>query len=193
MQGNTRLWKYIDYLNTVLLILVLNNSIYISAQENKCRSQSTCRACIQYADAECTWCSDKDYIQRETELDRCDLVAYHAQQNCSNIINPLSDVMPTKDEDLTKTTKVRPQEVVLRLRPGQKQSFDISVRTPENYPVDVYMLMDMSFSMKDNLKSVETLGLDLGKEMNNITSRFRVGFGTMVDKPVAPYCEPSER
>ena len=27
MQGNTRLWKYIDYLNAVLLILVLNNSI----------------------------------------------------------------------------------------------------------------------------------------------------------------------
>ncbi len=45
---------------------------------------------------------------------------------------------------------------------GQKQKFHISVRTPENYPVDVYMLMDMSFSMKDNLKSVETLGLDLG-------------------------------
>ena len=45
---------------------------------------------------------------------------------------------------------------------GQKRSFDISVRTPENYPVDVYMLMDMSFSMRDNLKSVETLGSDLG-------------------------------
>ena len=45
---------------------------------------------------------------------------------------------------------------------GQKREFDISVRTPENYPVDVYMLMDMSYSMKDNLKSVETLGFDLG-------------------------------
>jgi hypothetical protein len=45
---------------------------------------------------------------------------------------------------------------------GQKRSFNISLRTPENYPVHVYMLMDMSFSMKDNLKSVETLGLDLG-------------------------------
>ena len=45
---------------------------------------------------------------------------------------------------------------------GQKRSFDISVRTPENYPVDVYMLMDMSYSMRDNLPSVETLGSDLG-------------------------------
>ena len=38
----------------------------------------------------------QDYIQRETELDRCDLVAYHKQQNCSNIINPSSDVNATK-------------------------------------------------------------------------------------------------
>ena len=28
--------------------------------------------------------------------------------------------------------------------------------------------------------------------MHNITRRFRVGFGTMVDKPVAPFFEPSE-
>jgi hypothetical protein len=28
--------------------------------------------------------------------------------------------------------------------------------------------------------------------MRNITSSFRVGFGTMVDKPVAPFSEPSE-
>ncbi|XP_046846829.1 integrin beta-1-A-like [Xenia sp. Carnegie-2017] len=51
------------------------------------------------------------------------------------------------------------------------------------------MLMDMSYSMKDNLPSVETLGLGLDNQMRDITSRFRVGFGTMVDKPLAPFCE----
>ena len=30
-------------------------------------------------------------------------------------------------------------------------------------------------------------------EMRNITSRFSVGFGTMVDKPVAPYSISSEK
>ena len=46
---------------------------------------------------------------------------------------------------------------------GKKVEFNISVKTPKNYPVDLYMLMDMSFSMKDNLQSVETLGKELGR------------------------------
>ncbi|XP_028399538.1 integrin beta-1-A-like [Dendronephthya gigantea] len=189
MQGNTRLWKYRNYFTAVLLIY---NSIYIRAQGNQCPLKSTCRECIQYSDAECTWCSDVDYTKQTSPLERCNSMAKHKQQNCSNIINPLSNATATKNEDLTNTTKVKPQEVVIALRPGQKREFDISVRTPENYPVDVYMLMDMSYSMKDNLKSVETLGLDLGKEMLNITSRFRVGFGTMVDKPMLPFSQSSE-
>lgn len=35
--------------------------------------------------------------------------------------------------------------------------------------------MDLSFSMKDDLENVKNLGTDLMKEMQKITSDFRIG------------------
>lgn len=175
--------------NAVLLLLILNYNIsYISAQSN-CKEYDSCQKCIQHAKSECTWCATKNYTSRGQVLPRCNLFEKHEEDGCANIINPKSSVMPTKNDDLTNTTKVKPQEVTLALRPGQTKTFNISVRTPENYPVDVYMLMDMSYSMRDNLQSVERLGNDLAVKMAEITSRFRVGFGSMVDKPLSPFAE----
>ncbi|XP_072296639.1 integrin beta-1-like [Eucyclogobius newberryi] len=47
--------------------------------------------------------------------------------------------------------------------------------------------MDLSFSMKDDLENVKNLGTDLMKEMQAITSDFRIGFGSFVEKTVMPY------
>lgn len=55
------------------------------------------------------------------------------------------------------------RSLLYRCYKGQQATFSISVRTPENYPVDLYMLMDMSYSMRDNLEAVRGLGKDLGR------------------------------
>lgn len=44
-----------------------------------------------------------------------------------------------------------------------------------DYLIDLYYLMDLSFSMEDDLMNVKKLGADLMKEMKNITSDFRLG------------------
>ena len=41
--------------------------------------------------------------------------------------------------------------------------FDVTFRQAENYPVDLYFVMDLSKSMEDDKKKLATLGLDLGK------------------------------
>lgn len=57
----------------------------------------------------------------------------------------------------------------------------------EDYPVDLYYLMDLSNSMDDDKKKLSKLGNLLAESMQNITSNFRLGFGSFVDKVVMPY------
>lgn len=57
----------------------------------------------------------------------------------------------------------------------------------EDYPVDLYYLMDLSNSMEDDKKKLSALGNLLVGSMKNITSNFRLGFGSFVDKVVMPY------
>lgn len=53
--------------------------------------------------------------------------------------------------------------------------FPLKFKRAEDYPIDLYYLMDLSFSMKDDLENVKNLGTDLMKEMQKITSDFRIG------------------
>lgn len=57
----------------------------------------------------------------------------------------------------------------------------------EDYPVDLYYLMDLSKSMEDDKDKLSLLGDLLAESMRNITTNFRLGFGSFVDKVVMPY------
>lgn len=57
----------------------------------------------------------------------------------------------------------------------------------EDYPIDLYYLMDLSKSMEDDKLTLETLGANLTLAMKTITSNFRLGFGSFVDKVLMPY------
>lgn len=59
-------------------------------------------------------------------------------------------------------------------------------RQIEDYPVDLYYLMDLSASMEPYREQLSKLGLQLAKAMQNLTSNFRIGFGSFVDKVTLP-------
>ena len=44
---------------------------------------------------------------------------------------------------------------------GQTETFNVSVLRAPNYPVDLYYLMDVSSSMKDDLTQLKRLATDL--------------------------------
>lgn len=70
---------------------------------------------------------------------------------------------------------------------GERTSFGLQVRQVEDYPVDLYYLMDLSLSMKDDLDTIRNLGTKLALEMGKLTSNFRLGFGSFVDKNMSPF------
>ncbi|MEE6515175.1 hypothetical protein FKM82_023712 [Ascaphus truei] len=70
---------------------------------------------------------------------------------------------------------------------GAAVSFKVEVRQMEDYPVDLYYLMDLSLSMKDDLDNIRSLGTKLAAEMKKLTSNFRLGFGSFVDKNISPF------
>uniref|UniRef100_A0A8C7PDQ0 Integrin beta n=1 Tax=Oncorhynchus mykiss TaxID=8022 RepID=A0A8C7PDQ0_ONCMY len=167
----------------------------------KANAQS-CGECIQVAE-KCGWCTDADFLkQGESKSARCDELKSLITKGCSKakIENPRGSISIDKDKPVTnrkkevaeklkpdQITQIQPQKLSLNLRSGEAQTFKLKFKRAEDYPIDLYYLMDLSFSMKDDLENVKNLGTDLMREMQEITSDFRIGFGSFVEKTVMPY------
>nr|XP_023020280.1 integrin beta-PS isoform X1 [Leptinotarsa decemlineata]XP_023020284.1 integrin beta-PS isoform X1 [Leptinotarsa decemlineata] len=83
--------------------------------------------------------------------------------------------------------QVSPQRLNLKLRARQSYSIYMNYTQAEDYPVDLYYLMDLSRSMNDDKEKLSSLGDQLAYTMRKLTSNFRLGFGSFVDKVVMPY------
>ena len=97
----------------------------------------------------------------------------------------------------------------LKLPVGDPASFTVKVRAMEDFPLDLYFLADMSFSLRDDLNTMKTIANDIGvlylsliikkttrlkcglhfaaQTIEDISSRFQVGLGTFVDKLTPPF------
>ncbi|XP_056599408.1 LOW QUALITY PROTEIN: integrin beta-1-A-like [Triplophysa dalaica] len=176
-----------------------------SAQQdgNECTKASaqSCGECIQ-AGEKCGWCTDVNFLkQGEQKSTRCDEVESLLKKGCNkaSIENPRGNVETLKNQSVTnrkkeggslkpdQITQIQPQKLRLMLRSGEAQKFALKFKRAEDYPIDLYYLMDLSFSMKDDLENVKNLGTHLMTEMQKITSDFRIGFGSFVEKTVMPY------
>lgn len=70
---------------------------------------------------------------------------------------------------------------------GEPQQLPVRFLRAEGYPVDLYYLMDLSYSMKDDLERVRQLGHALLVRLQEVTHSVRIGFGSFVDKTVLPF------
>ncbi|XP_057570866.1 integrin beta-3 isoform X2 [Hippopotamus amphibius kiboko] len=157
------------------------------------RGVSSCQQCLAVSPM-CAWCSDEALPLGSP---RCNLKENLLKDNCplDFIEFPISEATilearPLSDKgsgDSSQVTQVSPQRIALRLRPDDSKNFSIQVRQVEDYPVDIYYLMDLSYSMKDDLRNIQNLGTKLASQMRKLTSNLRIGFGAFVDKPVSPY------
>ncbi|KAK7163526.1 hypothetical protein R3I93_007551 [Phoxinus phoxinus] len=187
----------------LLLILVLLGLSRAQQDGNECTKASaqSCGECIQ-AGEKCGWCTDESFLkQGEQKSTRCDEIDALIKKGCSNtsIENPRGSITVNKNQPVTNRTKdgvklkpdqitqIQPQKLTLDLRSGEAQKFVLKFKRAEDYPIDLYYLMDLSFSMKDDLENVKNLGTHLMKKMQTITSDFRIGFGSFVEKTVMPY------
>ncbi|NXN85833.1 ITB6 protein, partial [Bombycilla garrulus] len=105
---------------------------------------------------------------------RCDTLANLLSKGCQlNLIEfPISEVEIHRNDPLTSrknssdVTQISPQKLTLRLRQGHEETIQIKVRQTEDYPIDLYYLMDLSASMDDDLNTIKELGSTLSKEMS---------------------------
>lgn len=58
---------------------------------------------------------------------------------------------------------------------GQAAVFNVTFQRAKGYPIDLYYLMDLSYSMLDDLINVKKLGGDLLRALNEITESGRIG------------------
>uniref|UniRef100_A0A3P9LZ69 Integrin beta n=1 Tax=Oryzias latipes TaxID=8090 RepID=A0A3P9LZ69_ORYLA len=165
----------------------------------KANAQS-CGECIQVSET-CGWCTDENFLTvGEPKSARCDDLESLKKRNCkvSQIENPRGKIVVDQDNPVTirkkdekvkleDITQIQPQKVTVTLRTGEPQTINLKFRRADDYPIDLYYLMDLSYSMKDDLENVKNLGTELMREMAKITSDFKIGFGSFVEKTVMPY------
>ncbi|RWS27736.1 integrin beta-PS-like protein, partial [Leptotrombidium deliense] len=162
---------------------------------NPCVAIERCSECIA-ASASCAWCTLPSF-----EFGRCDSPQILEEKGCSgnDLYQPkneynieINDELTEKAARETDAIQLKPQRVRLKLRPHSPRSIKVQFKQAVDYPVDLYYLMDLSKSMEDDKVKLAMLGDLLAREMQRITSNFRLGFGSFVDKVAMPYVNMQE-
>ncbi|KAL6266653.1 hypothetical protein P5V15_003493 [Pogonomyrmex californicus] len=160
-------------------------------RENLCESRLTCASCLQTS--QCVWCSttkmnspflrcvsNHTYTKKgEHWCKRSDVIQYN--NTMKFLENRKLSSIKGKDP-----VQVQPQRIHLSLKQGEDYRLTMKYSQAEDYPVDLYYLMDLSASMEPYRDQLSKLGLELVKAMQKLTSNFRIGFGSFVDKVVLP-------
>uniref|UniRef100_A0A8C2Z620 Integrin beta n=1 Tax=Cyclopterus lumpus TaxID=8103 RepID=A0A8C2Z620_CYCLU len=160
-------------------------------------SATSCEECLLIHPS-CAWCAQEEFGRGRSLTSRCDFSQNLQKRGCdARLIEfPTSSIsvlqnMPLSSKGSGSTqydvVQIMPQKISVSLRPGDQTWFGLQVRQVEDYPVDLYYLMDLSLSMKDDLDTIRNLGTKLALEMGKLTSNFRLGFGSFVDKNMSPF------
>ncbi|XP_053148830.1 integrin beta-7 isoform X2 [Hemicordylus capensis] len=164
-----------------------------------CQPHPSCHECIQ-SHPSCAWCKQLDFVQAgEVDAGRCATRLELERRGClpSEIMDPHGEQHMLEDRPLSSSTQqesftqLAPQRIALKLRPGEEQRFTVRFRRSEGYPVDLYYLMDLSYSMKDDLENIKRLGNNLMAALHDVTTSVKIGFGSFVDKTVLPFVSTS--
>ncbi|XP_059178838.1 integrin beta-1-like [Physella acuta] len=178
-----------------IFFALITSSLSQSSEQNPCISpdaQKSCAVCIATA-KECAWCVSEIYEQ-ENRL-RCDTYENHLRGKCmpEDIEYPQDNSQLTENRNVgdgdnpENAVQLQPQRARIRIRPNKPVRIQLTFRQAENYPVDLYYLMDLSNSMEDDKQNLAKLGNLIAEQMSAITKNFRLGFGSFVDKVVSPF------
>lgn len=164
-----------------LSVFLLYLSIFVVDGLQECNTATNCADC--YAIPNCDWCADENNTIPITN--RC-FRSNDGFPECNNIQDAQSTVDVSSIE-LSEDIQISLTKARLKLRAGETQSFEVRVRPAENFPLDLYMVVDLSNSLADDLTTIQSIASDIADSLRNISTRFQVGFGTYVDKVTVPY------
>ena len=61
------------------------------------------------------------------------------------------------------------------------------VRLSGDYPVDLYFLIDFSWSMRPYVENLYQTAASIANEITEITTHYMIGLGGFVEKPMLPF------
>ncbi|XP_031454909.1 integrin beta-4 isoform X2 [Phasianus colchicus] len=171
----------------LLLALLCTTTLGQRTRNNRCvqsRAKS-CTECIRVA-KECSFCTEESF-----EEPRCDLRENLLRYGCgeAGIVYTRGEMRTQQNISINtflQRTQVAPQAMFMRLRAGEEMSFNMDVFQPLESPVDLYILMDFSYSMSDDLDNLKSMGQNLAEFLQALTSNYTIGFGKFVDKVSSP-------
>uniref|UniRef100_G1N046 Integrin beta n=1 Tax=Meleagris gallopavo TaxID=9103 RepID=G1N046_MELGA len=171
----------------LLLALLCTTTLGQRSRNNRCvqsRAKS-CTECIRVA-KECSFCTEENF-----EEPRCDLRENLLRYGCgeAGIVYTRGEMRTQQNISINtflQRTQVAPQAMFMSLRAGEEMSFNMDVFQPLESPVDLYILMDFSYSMSDDLDNLKSMGHNLAEFLQALTSNYTIGFGKFVDKVSSP-------
>uniref|UniRef100_A0A672NNZ7 Integrin beta n=1 Tax=Sinocyclocheilus grahami TaxID=75366 RepID=A0A672NNZ7_SINGR len=144
----------------------------------------TCSECIQIATG-CAYCPDEIF-----EHERCDLKENLEARKCSSrMVTIKSSWKIVENVQMNKSLKysqVAPQLMSMTLLPGEEREVEMEVFEPARGPLDLYILMDFSNSMSDDLDNLKRMGDQLAELVGKLSDDYTIGFGKFVDKVTEP-------
>ncbi|NXX54571.1 ITB4 protein, partial [Scopus umbretta] len=171
----------------LLLSLLCATGLCQRSKNNRCvlsRAKS-CTECIR-VDKDCSFCTDKSFQEPRCNL-RENLLRYGCGE--ASIVYTRGEMQTQQNFSINTSlqrTQVSPQDMLMRLRAGEEMSFNMDVFQPLESPVDLYILMDFSYSMSDDLDNLKSMGQNLAEFLQALTSNYTIGFGKFVDKVSSP-------
>lgn len=168
-----------------IYILMLAVTVSRANEVNHCTAArtKTCSECIQIGTG-CAYCPDEIF-----EYERCDLKENLEARKCSRMVTIESTRKIEKNEQIDESkqySQVSPQQMRMTLLPGEEKEVEMEVFEPARGPLDLYILMDFSNSMSDDLDNLKSMGDKLAQIVGDISDDYTIGFGKFVDKVTEP-------
>ncbi|XP_046532298.1 integrin beta-4 [Equus quagga] len=172
---------------TRLLLAALLSVSFPGDMANRCKKAQvkSCTECIR-VDKDCAYCTDEMFKERRCNT-QAELLAAGCRLESVVVMERSFEITEATQIDTTlRRSQVSPQAMRVRLRPGEEQLFELEVFEPLESPVDLYILMDFSNSMSDDLDNLKKMGQNLARVLSQLTSDYTIGFGKFVDKVSVP-------
>ena len=145
---------------------------------SSCSSASTCSDCISLPYS-CVWC------YQTLGVARC--ISSQDSESCSDILSYSSNISEIDDLPISDQNQVSLQSISLKLRVNESIDVKVRVKASNDYSLDLYILMDLSASFRNDLDNVKNIAPQLPLSLRSVSSDFQIGFGAFVDKPTLPY------
>ncbi|KAG7311749.1 hypothetical protein JYU34_002808 [Plutella xylostella] len=183
------------FLKRVLILTLLSSSSVRCG--SGCDELITCGACVGHAVEKCVWCP-KTVKKGSNVKQHCKPEAFavkHGAEWCEVAIeNPQSSAEEIRKESLNSgnnTNKIHlvPQYMKLKIRPGVPVSYNVTYQLGKDFPLDVYFLMDFSYTMLTVKKRIRALTQQIHKSLSKISTNVRIGMGSFIDKAAMPFVE----